>query len=60
MVLAARGVYRIFISGRPGQAITVLRDILPGEFGLRCSETVLVTAEGTEVLTVFPRNLYVL
>lgn len=30
-----------------------------GEFGLGFSETVLVTAEGAEVLTAFPRDLYV-
>jgi Xaa-Pro aminopeptidase len=32
---------------------------VPGEFGLGVSEAMLVTAEGAEILTVFPRDLYV-
>ena len=43
---------------RPGHVYTVEPGIyVPGEAGYRHSDTILVTAEGTERLTYFPRSL---
>lgn len=44
---------------RPGMTFHCVPSIFGGEFGMCFSETVLVTDDGCEVLTDFPRGLFV-
>ncbi|MDD5455867.1 MAG: Xaa-Pro peptidase family protein [Candidatus Margulisbacteria bacterium] len=45
---------------KPGMVVTVEPGLYyPGKFGLRLEDTVLITAQGLEILTKFPRKLFI-